>query len=177
MNNKFIRDQRNPDKEMESIQNLQQPQEMVPEKSLAVRDVEEWIERVSQSRPELRGFSICPFAKTGVYKIIECLAKDIEIENGFDVIIYIIEESDLDKINEWVNHYNKKYDEWLFFEDCATYDTFIGEVQTNNGKHNLILAQPKEKLRKFREILKKTSYYTFWSKEYYDEIMIDDQRA
>ena len=117
MNNKFIQDQRNPDKEMESIQNLQQPQEMVPEKSLAVRDVEEWIERVSQSRPELRGFSICPFAKTGVYKIIECLAKDIEIENGFDVIIYIIEESDLNKINEWVNHYNKKYDEWLFLED------------------------------------------------------------
>jgi hypothetical protein len=84
---------------------------------------------------------------------------------------------ELGKINDWVDFYNKKYSEWLFFEDCATYDTFIGGVQTNNGKHNLILAQPKEKLRKFREILKKTSYYDFWSKDYYDEIMIDDQRA
>jgi hypothetical protein len=162
---------------MENTQNSQLHQEMEHEKSLAVKDVEEWIEKVSQSRPELRGFSICPFAKTGKYKIVEGLAKDIEIEDGYDVIIYIIEESDLNKINEWVDYYNKAHDSWLFFEDCASYDTFIGGVQTNNGKHNLILAQPKEKLRKFREILKKTSYYSFWSKEYYDEIMIDDQRV
>jgi hypothetical protein len=162
---------------MENTQNSQHHHEMRAEKDLAVKDVEEWIKTVSQSRPELRGFSVCPFAKTGSYKIIECLAKDIIVENGFDVIIYIIEETDLNKINEWVDHYNKKYEDWLFFEDCATYDTFIGGVQTNNGKHNLILAQPKEKLRKFREILKNTDYYSFWSKEYYDEIMIDDQRA
>lgn len=162
---------------MENTQNLQQPQETPQEKSLAVRDVEEWIQKVSQSRPELRGFSICPFAKTGKYKIVECNEKDIEVEEGYDVIIYIIQETELNKINEWVEIYNKKFDEWLFFEDCATYDTFIGGVQTNNGKHNLILAQPKEKLRKFREILKKTDYYSFWSKEYYEEIMIDDQRA
>ncbi len=140
-------------------------------------EIEEWIKRVSQSRLELGGFSICPFAKHSKYKIVECLAKDIEIEDGHDVIIYIIEETDLTKINEWIEHYNKKHNDWLFFEDCATYDTFIGGVQTNNGKHNLILAQPKDKLRKFREILKKTSYYSYWSKEYYDEIMIDDQRA
>lgn len=162
---------------MENTQNSQQPQETLQEKNLAVRDVEEWIERVSQSRPELRGFSICPFAKIGKHKIIECSEKDIEVEEGYDVIIYIIQESNLNKINEWVEFYNKKYEKWLFFEDCATYDTFIGGVQTNNGRHNLILAQPKEKLRKFREILKKTDYYSFWSKDYYDEIMRDDQRA
>jgi len=162
---------------MENTQNLQQPQETPQEKSLAVRDVEEWIQKVSQSRPELRGFSICPFAKTGKYKIVECSEEDIEVEENYDVIIYIIQESSLNKINEWVEFYNKKYENWLFFEDCATYDTFIGGIQTNNGKHNLILAQPKEKLRKFREILKKTDYYSFWTKDYYDEIMIDDQRA
>jgi hypothetical protein len=39
------------------------------------------------------------------------------------------------------------------------------------------LAQPKEKLRKFREILKRSDYYSLWDKEYYDKIMIDDQKV
>jgi hypothetical protein len=87
------------------------------------------------------------------------------------VIIYVIEESDLEKINELVEFYNKKFPSWLFFEDCASYDTFIGGIQTNNGKHNLILAQPKDKLMYFRDILKKTDYYSYWSKDYYEEIV------
>ena len=146
---------------------------MEPEKSIVVREIEKWIERVSQVRPELGGFSICPYAKSGKYKIIECSTDKIDVEEGYDVIIYVIDETDLVKINEWVGFYNKKFEDWLFFEDCATYDTFIGGVQTNNGLYNLILAQPKEKLMRFREALKKTDYYSYWSEEYYEEIVGD----
>jgi hypothetical protein len=158
---------------MAKIPNMQNQAEMEPEKSIAVREIEEWIERVSQVRPELGGFSICPYAKSGKYKIIECSTDKIDVEEGYDVIIYVIDESDLVKINEWVSFYNKKFEDWLFFEDCANYDTFIGDVQTNNGLYNLILAQPKEKLMKFREALKKTDYYSYWSEEYYKEIVGD----
>jgi len=63
---------------------------------------------------------------------------------------------------------------WDFFEDCASYNTFINGVQTNNGKYNLILGQPKEKLKKFREQLAKTTYYTHWDKEYLKEILGND---
>ena len=153
--------------------NLQKQAEMEPEKSIVVREIEKWIERVSQVRPELGGFSICPYAKSGKYKIIECSTDKIDVEEGYDVIIYVIDETDLVKINEWVGFYNKKFEDWLFFEDCATYDTFIGGVQTNNGLYNLILAQPKEKLMRFREALKKTDYYSYWSEEYYEEIVGD----
>lgn len=158
---------------MENTPNMHQPAEMEPEKPIAVREIEKWIERVSQVRPELGGFSVCPYAKSGKYKIIECSADEIDVEDGYDVIIYVIDESDLVKINEWVEFYNKKFENWLFFEDCASYDTFIGGVQTNNGLYNLILAQPKEKLMKFREALKKTDYYSYWSEEYYKEIVGD----
>jgi hypothetical protein len=134
-------------------------------------DIEEWLIRVSEVRPELGGFSICPFAKKAKYKILNIdIDKIYPIEN-YDVIIYVIQEENLDIINSWVQFYNQKYSEWLFFEDCASYDTFINGVQTNNGLHNLILGQPKEELKKFREILKKTNYYSYWSQEYYNEIM------
>lgn len=139
-----------------------------------VEHLEKWIEYVSQAQKELEGFSICPFAAKATYKIVFCDINSIEPEESYDVILYVIEENDLGIINQWVNDYNQKYSDWLFFEDCASYNTFLNGIQTNNGKYNLILGQPKKKLRKFREILKKTKYYSFWSPEYYDEIMSSD---
>jgi len=168
------------DKEIPEIQNSVHPQKMENEKNIEVKvveDLKKWIEYVSQARTELGGFSICPFAEKANYKIIFCNVNLIQPEDNYDVIIYVIQEENLEVINEWVKKYNQKYSDWLFFEDCASYDTYLNEVQTNNGKYNLILGQPKNKLRKFREILKKTKYYSFWSKEYYDEIMSSDDES
>jgi hypothetical protein len=139
--------------------------------------IKEWIEKVSKSRPELGGFSICPFAKRSHYKIVETSIDSIKVEDGYDVIIYIVDENSIETIQNWVEIYNAKFVDWLFFEDCFGQPTFINGVQTNNEKYNLILAQPKEKLRKFREILKRSDYYSLWDKDYYDKIMIDDQRV
>lgn len=165
---------------MDETQNIQEHPETEQKKPIEVKednyqtDILNWIEKVSEVRPELGGFSICPFAKKAKYKILKIdIDKIYPIEN-YDVVIYVLNEDNLDVINSWVKHYNQKYRDWLFFEDCASYDTFINGVQTNNGLHNLILGQPKEKLKKFREILKKTEYYSYWSSEYYDEIMSSD---
>lgn len=134
-----------------------------------------WIRDVSEIRPELNGFAICPFAAHAKYKIVECSAEEIEPIDGYQVIIYIIEdEFDLDTVQKWVNHHNSKHEGWKFFEDCGQYDTFINNIQTNNGKYNLILAQPNKKLRKFREQLAKTSYYSLWDDDYLKEILEDD---
>lgn len=134
-----------------------------------------WIKHVSQVRPELKGFAICPFASQAKYKIIECDVEDIIVSDECDVIIYIIEDYfDLDAVQFWVNYYNSIHKEWKFFEDCGTYNTFINGVQTNNGKYNLILGQPTAKLRKFRENLAKTSYYDLWEDDYLKEILEDD---
>ena len=134
-----------------------------------------WIHEVSKVRQELNGFAICPFASKAKYRIVECSASAIEPIEGMDVVIYIIEdEFNLDTVQEWVDICNSKYDEWKFFEDCGTYDTFINGIQTNNGKYNLILGQPTQKLRKFRENLSKTSYYDMWDDEYLKEILEND---
>jgi hypothetical protein len=135
----------------------------------------DWIKEVSKTRPELNGFAICPFASKSKFKIVECSVEEISAIDGYQVIVYIVEDYlDLNAIQFWINYYNSKYPNWKFFEDCASYDTFINGLKTNNGKYNLILAQPKEELRKFRENLAKTSYYNLWDNEYLQEILEDD---
>lgn len=138
-------------------------------------DILKWIGKVSKIMPELNGFAVCPYAKNSKYKIIECSASQILPVSGYDVIIFIVEDHlTLEEVQNWVEVYNKEYPEWKFFEDCKHYDTYIQNIQTNNGKYNLILAQPVEKLRKFREKLAKTSYYDMWDEEYLKEILEDD---
>lgn len=135
----------------------------------------QWIKHVSQVRPELNGFAICPFASQSKYKIIECNAEDIMVLDGYDVLIYIIEDYfDLDAVQFWVDYHNRHHEGWKFFEDCGSYDTFINGIQTNNGKYNLILGQPTQKLRKFRENLAKSTYYDLWDDDYLKEILEDD---
>ena len=133
-----------------------------------------WISEVSKVRPELCGFAVCPYARLALYEVIEVDIDKIEPVPGYDVIIYVVSDNlSLSEIEEWVQFYDKKYPEWRFFEDCASYDTYINEIKTNNGKYNLILGQPKEKLRRFREKLAKTGYYDLWDKEYLQEILKD----
>lgn len=139
------------------------------------QDILNWINHVSKVRPELNGFAICPFAAKSKYKVVEADIDSLEPIEGFEVIIYILGDNlTLDEILNWVDHYNKKYPDWKFFEDCKFYPTYINGVQTNNDQYNLILTQPKEKLRRFREQLAKTGYYDQWDDNYLKEILGDD---
>lgn len=134
-----------------------------------------WISDISKIRPELSGNSVCPYAKLALYEVIEVDIDKIEPVPGYDVIIYVVSD-DLNpsEVEEWVQYYDKKYEKWSFFKDCKEYDTFIGKIQTNNQKYNLILAQEKDKLRKIRKKVAKTGYYDLWDKEYLQEILKDD---
>jgi ssDNA-specific exonuclease RecJ len=137
--------------------------------------IKDWISKISEFRPELGGFSVCPYASKAKYKIIECKAEDIMPISGYDVLFYVIEDYfDLQSVEFWVNYYNKKYPEYIFLEDHATSDSYINGVQTNNGKYNLILAQNREDLRKNRQKLATSGYYYHWNDEYLREILGND---
>lgn len=145
------------------------------EKDDCKEHIESWIEKVSQVRPELSGFSICPFASKAKYTIIYCSAEDIMPISGYDVVFYVVEDYfDLNTMQFWVNYYNQTYSEYLFFEDCPTYNTFIGDIQTNNGKYNLILMQNKKHLSENRKKLVKTKYYDQWDASYLKQILGSD---
>lgn len=137
--------------------------------------IREWVEKISIIRPELGGFSVCPFASTAKIKIIECNIEDIIPVSGYDVVFYAVEDYlDLASIQFWAKFYSNLYDEYIFLEDCAGYETFIRGIPTNNGKYNLILMQNREKLRKHRHILRGLGYYTYWDNDMLREILADD---
>ena len=55
--------------------------------------LDEWIESITLSHPDLRGYSICPFAKTNTYKIINCSINDIKpLNEKYGVVIFVIED-------------------------------------------------------------------------------------
>ncbi len=131
-----------------------------------------WIKNISQIRPELSNFSICPFSSKATYKVIKTSIDDIVPLSGYDVVIFVIEDHwDENNIQNWCEKYNKIHKNYIFLEDCAKYDTFINNIQTNNGKYNLILCQSREKLRHSREILVKSGYYEHWNDEMLKEIL------
>jgi len=137
--------------------------------------IKHWIRNVSKKRPELGNFSVCPFASKSKTYIKECSASDIVPAPGYDVAIFIVEKDlELEKIQKWVSFYNNEYPEYKFFEDTADKNTYNSGVQTNNGRFNLILCQPKEKLAKFRQKLLGTDYYKYWDDDYLKEILQED---
>ena len=137
--------------------------------------IRKWIGEVSQNRPELSGFAVCPYAQNSKTLIVETSIDDIVPEPGHDVIIFIIEDFwRPDQVMKWVAHYNEKFQYYKFFEDLSSRDTFISGIKTNNEKYNLILCQSKRKLSAIRKKLMETEYYTYWTEDYLKEILGDD---
>lgn len=138
--------------------------------------IKDWIRKVSKHRPELGGFSICPYALNSKFNINICNdVNDIKPIDGCDIVFFVLPDRlSLSEILSIVNECNEKYQEWEFFEDCASYNTYINEIQTNNQKYNLILAQPRKKLKELRMRLARTDYYKYWDDEYLKEILQED---
>ncbi len=157
---------------------MQHHPEIQLEKSIEDKEIEirQWIERISQSNPDLKGFSICPFAKSNTYKIIHSSIYDIKpLSQEFGVVIFVIEnEIDLNIARLEIEKLNQKYSNYKFFDDFRDEPSHIGPVRTNNGKYNLILYQNTEFLTKMRCVLAKTTYYDAWNDDYLKKILEND---
>lgn len=135
------------------------------------KNINEWIIRLTKARKELGGFSVCPFAHTASFKIVECSLSDIEPVEGFDVAIFVVGEVSLEALLAKCNELNELFENYIFLDDHVSEPTYLNGVQTNNGKYNLIIAQKKDKLRKARIALHKTTYYEYWTDELYNRIV------
>ncbi len=130
---------------------------------------------VSENNSNLDEFIVCPYASGSKTLIVETPIDDIVPEPGHDVIIFIVESFwRPDHIEKWVKTYNEKFLYYVFFSDLSSKDTFMGGVQTNNEKCNLILCQSKIKLSKIRKKLLQTEDYTYWTEDYLKEVLGED---
>jgi len=141
-----------------------------------MNDLEEWINKIQESHPDLQGYSICPFAKSNTYKIINCSINDIKpLNEEFGVVIFIVENDlDLNYGHQKIKELNELYPKYEFFDDFRDQPSHIHGIQTNNGLYNLILYQNSEFLTKMRKILAKTKYYDLWDDEYLKKILKND---
>ncbi len=139
------------------------------------RHVRKWIRNLSRVRPELGNFSLCPFASTANFLIIEQKLDEIVPYPDYDVVINIVEDHhESDYLYNAVDNYNLKYKDYKFIADHGKTDTFINKIQSNNGKYNLVLFQPRKDLTEARIKLAKTNYYDYWDKDYLKEVLEDD---
>tara|TARA_B100000282_G_scaffold17539_1_gene12062 strand:+ start:65 stop:532 length:468 start_codon:yes stop_codon:yes gene_type:complete len=134
-----------------------------------------WIQEISKIRPELGNFSICPYASGANFCIQQQKLCKIVPNSDYDVIINIVEDDiDADSLYNAVDDYNRNYPNYKFIADHAKTKTYIQGIQTNNGKYNLVLCQPRNELTEARKKLAKTNYYNYWDKNYLKEVLEDD---
>ena len=134
-----------------------------------------WIGQISKVRPELGNFSICPYASGANFCIQQQKLCKIVPNSDYDVIINVVEDDiDADSLYNAVNDYNRNYPNYKFIADHAKTKTYIQGIQTNNGKYNLVLCQPRNELTEARKKLAKTNYYNYWDKNYLKEVLEDD---
>ena len=135
----------------------------------------QWIGEVSEKKIELGGYSIDPYATNTKVSIVETPIDGIVPESGHDVIIFIVQDFWRPfEVERWAEFYNEKYTYYKFFADCASKNTQIGGISTNNAKYNLILCQSKRKLSKVKESLPTSSYYQYWDEQYLKQIFGED---
>lgn len=146
-------------------------------------NLKKWIDKVSEYRNELGGFSICPFAKKAseehsiFWSYIEdhpepFMLRYLQILPVFDLVVFIDKTKTLtnDELLCIMDNLQKVMPELIFLKDHPDYPGYINGVNTSNGVYPIILVQPRDKLMQARERLKKTKYYDNWSEEYKNEI-------
>ena len=137
----------------------------------ARKHIDLWIDKITQPREELGGNKICPYA-----------LKNYTISYGFEIpeniktvhICLMNDFIDCDRMKTMCDKLNKLFPDLIFLSDHKTNQGNINGILTGNNKYNIILVQPKQKLRKSRKSLVKTDYYSYWSEDYLKEILRED---
>jgi len=149
----------------------------MPPREALLADLRDWVAAIVTPDPRLGGHAPCPFAHLGDrVSIVEVADGAIPPpEAAFDVVIYVLTASlDEAALADRCTALNARHPELVFLPDPRDRSTTIGGVPTGNGKHNLILCQPKAKLHAARRRLAQTDYYRYWDADYLREILGED---
>ena len=100
------------------------------------------------------------------------IEKELNLKPSFDEQIDELYKDVENFIDDYLGEIlSWQYPDIIFLPDHKDRKTFINGVQTNNGKHNLLLCQLRSRLKIARDKLKKSNYYSFWTEDYLKEIL------
>ena len=92
--------------------------------------IKEWIAKISEIRPELGNFAICPYSHSATYEVVEAPIDDIMPIKGCDVVIFVVEDYlDADAIQMWCEIYNTIYPEFIFWKIVLIIILFLMEFR------------------------------------------------
>lgn len=150
--------------------------------------IEDYIKYITLKRKELGGHAICPFAKRFLDKTVIIESEDLEkdaiqcIESEERPMLWMVYGCPKKFNKEWLSSFcetnkdkAKAKDLWLIW-DHPDQTNKIGDIETNNKEYGILLIQPLTELNEYSEKLKKTNYYEFWDKKYYDAIVGDRKK-
>lgn len=148
--------------------------------SEATNYLKNWIKDfLDRPHSAFNGYSPCPFAKKSLddRKVIflSCTEKTFPASismAGYDVVVYVFEDNiDPDTLSDLAQRFNRHNSHLAALEDHPFEEERVQDCVLNNGKYCTIFIQARSKLKKFRNTLKKTSYYDNWSPEYVEDVI------
>lgn len=142
----------------------------------------DYIDYISKKRDELGGHAICPYAKKYL-NLVEIKHTHLIFDEALSIlsnypkdkkVVIVCSDdlstsfNDLDKFCQL--HQTKEL--WLAADHPHRYSEING-VRTNNEHYAMILIQERKHLTDLSNKLKNTTYYDYWSEEYFREIVND----
>lgn len=134
--------------------------------------VDNWLSRITKNNPNIGGHRICPFARTPNLVTVNKLSVD-KFVNLTNQITVFMEDGIRSTYEELVNlcaELKTLNPEFIFLPDHPHKKSYINGQETGNGVFPCILVQTETELTTARAKLEKTNYYSFWDKEYLEEI-------
>jgi len=133
--------------------------------------IEQWIERISKPRTEIGNHSVCPYARSARYTVIETDTIDVDTFKE-QVTVYVLPRLlTAEQLLDMCVELNQNNPDLVFLPDHWSSTSNINGVGTGNGEQNIILAQNRYDLEVARTQLSRGTYYDHWDFDYLEEIL------
>ena len=134
--------------------------------------VTQWVSRIRQPNPNLGGNRICPFARIPDTVTVGKLSLNDFMSLSDNVTVYMETgiQSTYDELENLCKTLKASNPDFVFLPDHPHKKSFINGQETGNGVFPCIIVQTKQELETGRAKLEKTDYYSYWDKDYLDEI-------
>jgi len=132
-----------------------------------IADVDAWIDRVGTRREELDGHAICPYAigaRSEVFIAVLPYPEIFSIIENFTMVVFIdSDERTFDELKMWTDEIRKHNQDLIIVVDHMSNPTYLRGIQTNNGKRNAVVFQPKKQGAIGRHQMEKTGWFDLWT--------------
>jgi len=129
-------------------------------------NIDLWIQRADQPRPEWNGMNMCPYAhdtKPNLHIVKLPYPEVFTLDRKFVMILFVApNDISWNDLAEYCDQLKLKNPNLIFLTDHHSNPTFMGGLQTNNGKYNVILCHPDTSGINARKRLQKIDYYQWY---------------